>query len=162
MKVCIRCNETKSFTEFYKNRTSNDGYQNWCKQCLNAFNQKYRREHREKRLMGVRKYNESEKGKAARSRYVVSEKRRCSQRLCSNNYKLKYPERRKANKAVERAILTGKLIRLPCEVCKYEPAEAHHDDYSKSLDVRWLCTMHHKKHHCVVGISQFSKERVIV
>jgi len=45
------------------------------------------------------------------------------------------------------AIKTGKLIRLPCEVCGNQKSEAHHDDYTKPLQVRWLCNIHHKRHH---------------
>jgi hypothetical protein len=46
------------------------------------------------------------------------------------------------------AIRNGKLKRQPCEVCgTTERIEAHHDDYSKPLEVRWLCTTHHAEHH---------------
>lgn len=48
--------------------------------------------------------------------------------------------------AVGAAVRHGKLRRLPCEVCGAQ-AHAHHDDYSRPLDVRWLCPMHHKQHH---------------
>ena len=42
----------------------------------------------------------------------------------------------------------GTLIRLPCEVCGVnESVDAHHDDYHKPLDVRWLCKKHHYEHH---------------
>jgi len=33
------------------------------------------------------------------------------------------------------------------EVCGAENAQAHHDDYSRPLDVRWLCDTHHRQHH---------------
>jgi hypothetical protein len=36
----------------------------------------------------------------------------------------------------------GKLVEQPCEVCGAK-AEMHHPDYSKPLEVRWLCTRHH-------------------
>jgi hypothetical protein len=39
------------------------------------------------------------------------------------------------------------LDRKPCEICGAEKADAHHDDYSKPLDVRWLCETHHSEHH---------------
>jgi hypothetical protein len=45
------------------------------------------------------------------------------------------------------AIARGDLVRQPCEVCGVEPAQAHHDDYSKPLDVRWLCRKHHGEQH---------------
>ncbi len=45
-------------------------------------------------------------------------------------------------------IRQGILIRMPCEVCKTETdVQAHHDDYNKPLDVRWLCRKHHQEHH---------------
>jgi hypothetical protein len=40
----------------------------------------------------------------------------------------------------------GKLTRQPCEVCG-AVAQMHHDDYSKPLEVRWLCRGHHLEHH---------------
>lgn len=44
-------------------------------------------------------------------------------------------------------IKTGKLIPRPCEVCKSKLVEAHHDDYSNPMSVRWLCSKHHQDHH---------------
>jgi len=37
MKKCSKCKETKSFNEFHSNRTKKDGYANWCKQCVIAY-----------------------------------------------------------------------------------------------------------------------------
>jgi ribosomal protein S27AE len=45
------------------------------------------------------------------------------------------------------AIKSGKLIRKPCEICGELKVQAHHDDYSKTYDVRWLCWKHHREFH---------------
>ena len=52
-----------------------------------------------------------------------------------------------ATAAVYRAVQRGALVRMPCEVCGNKQADAHHDDYSKPLDVRWLCRAHHAEFH---------------
>ena len=50
----------------------------------------------------------------------------------------------------------GKIKRLPCEICGAEPAEGHHDDYDKPLEVRWLCFRHHRELHKAMrnGVAQ--------
>lgn len=50
----------------------------------------------------------------------------------------------------QRAIASGRLLRQPCEVCGIAKVDAHHDDYSEPLNVRWLCRKHHLEHHAKV------------
>lgn len=66
-----------------------------------------------------------------------------------------------AHTLVQRAIQTGKLVRLPCEVCGIEEVDAHHDDYSKPLDVRFLCRKHHFDHHVEMNkLERFTKHQL--
>lgn len=52
-----------------------------------------------------------------------------------------------ANYRVFSAIRAGELKRMPCEACGSQRVQAHHDDYEKPLEVRWLCPSCHKRHH---------------
>ena len=59
-----------------------------------------------------------------------------------------YADKIKTRALTRSYIRSGKLIRQPCEVCgTNEKVEAHHDDYTKPLEVRWLCKKHHAEHH---------------
>src|SRR6478736_5180241 len=58
---------------------------------------------------------------------------------CQVAYRKRYPERRNARDRVYYAVKTGKLKRQPCYKCGNKKSEAHHEDYSKPLDVKWLC-----------------------
>lgn len=59
-----------------------------------------------------------------------------------------YKVSQRAHGMVRRALDSGKMIRSPCQVCGEPKTEAHHPDYSKPLDVEWLCKSHHvAKHH---------------
>lgn len=48
---------------------------------------------------------------------------------------------------VNRAIASGQMVKHPCVVCGLMPAQAHHQDYSRPLDVTWLCATHHAEEH---------------
>jgi len=65
----------------------------------------------------------------------------------ANGRKPEDPLKKKARKAVENAITRGHLARRACEHCGAEHAHAHHEDYTKPLDVKWLCPRHHKARH---------------
>lgn len=47
----------------------------------------------------------------------------------------------------------GSMVRLPCVRCG-EKAHAHHEDYSKPLDVIWLCHQHHMQHHQIAMLAE--------
>lgn len=56
--------------------------------------------------------------------------------------------KRNVRKITEEYIRKGVLVKQPCEKCgTEEKIEAHHDDYNKPLNVRWLCRKHHLEHH---------------
>lgn len=56
-------------------------------------------------------------------------------------------EKYRAHLAVQRGLTSGELVRQSCEVCGHPRTDAHHDDYSAPLQVRWLCRQHHTRLH---------------
>lgn len=44
-------------------------------------------------------------------------------------------------------VARGVITKEPCEVCTDPKVEAHHDDYEKPEQVKWLCAHHHRMLH---------------
>lgn len=60
----------------------------------------------------------------------------------------KHREKQNVRDELNSAVKTGKVTKpTHCEDCKTEPKrlEGHHEDYSKPLEVIWLCTPCHAK-----------------
>jgi|SRR6185369_1469431 len=71
---------------------------------------------------------------------------------------IKFADKEKARGILQQAVFHGKVIRGACCVCGKVNAQGHHEDYSKPLDVIWLCALHHKhRHNGVVDKSEVSK-----
>ena len=64
-------------------------------------------------------------------------------RKYNEEYRRKYPERVTAYNLAQKNIKK----RQPCSVCGMSPAEKHHEDYTKPLEVTWLCKAHHQQLH---------------
>ena len=73
----------------------------------------------------------------------------------------RWPEREHARRLTRAEIAAGRLVPLPCEVCGEAKAQAHHDEYSKPLDVRWLCVEHHRAHHGGHATGRVQREAVV-
>lgn len=82
-------------------------------------------------------------------------KQYAASRVARARHEARYPEKAEARDLLQRAIRAGRVTRKPCEVCNITHGtlradgtrirvEAHHDDYTKPLDVRWLCGEHHR------------------
>lgn len=130
--------------DFY--RTSAGGFMARCKDCHRA-NVKANRER------NADYYREFDRARAnlphrvaAREAYAQTPHGRSALARGSKAWAERNPAKRAAQYAVSNAKRDGKLIRQPCEICG-EHAQAHHDDYSKPLDVRWLCATHHAEWH---------------
>lgn len=121
VKTCFKCGAEKPLTEFYVHPQMGDGRLNKCKACT-------RKDVRDNYQANV-------------DRYRAYDRKR--------GYRPAAPEKTLARRMVRDAIMQGRLVRQPCEIgtdCSGR-IEAHHDDYSKPLDVRWLCKKHHGEVH---------------
>lgn len=117
------------------------------KEAEKAYNQAYykknkdhiKRETREYRIAHRVECNEY--SRAYQQRPEEKQKRVERQR----EYRKKYRIRFQARKKVLTALNNGELIKTPCDVCGVAKVEAHHADYTKPLEVRWLCSQHHRE-----------------
>ena len=55
--------------------------------------------------------------------------------------------RRRARWYLHTYVKRGKIKKTPCVMCGNPHVHGHHEDYSKPLDVIWLCAAHHKDKH---------------
>ena len=130
MKQCSKCKRHLELLEFYRASTKADGHQNKCKSCA--------RQDVEKRW----KHNKQDLN------WVLSERKRKREYLQKD--KIKFPEKKKARTIVQVELRSGRIHRHPCFVCGNK-AEAHHEDYSKPLDIIWLCRKHHAERHIEIN-----------
>lgn len=58
-----------------------------------------------------------------------------------------YRRKHAAHTYIHNRLKRGLMTRGACEVCGDPDTQAHHDDYDKPGEVRWLCRTHHVQHH---------------
>ena len=136
MKKCFKCLVEKDLSEFYTHKQMADGHLNKCKECT--------------KKDGAIRWADPEARERIRAydnlRTKTQKRKEDSARYLKNR-RLKNPDKKRAWAMISYHLRMGNITRKPCEVCGDVKAEAHHDDYSKPLDVRWLCFTHHREAH---------------
>lgn len=138
-KTCTACDKSLPLDSFTKNAATDDGYSYRCRSC--------------QRQSRIDKGLQKPSGWARKTADMAEYRRAWREAHPGYFYAKKEewlsrrPERRRVKDAVRYALKTGKLVRQPCHVCGLEKAEAHHPDYSRPLDVVWLCRPHHLEVH---------------
>lgn len=132
MKKCTGCGKEMGPNDYYKSTPGK------CKICKHVDTKRNYLKTFEKRRERINSYSTAR---------FKTEAGKLAARLNSKKMKEKYPEKYKAREIFKSAVRSGKITRLPCGVCGDFKVQGHHDDYSKPLEVRWLCNKHHRDHH---------------
>ena len=135
-KRCTGCGLERELDEFYPRKDGGGGRRADCRLCVLG-RQRARRAAGLTQAVDRRRYKTSEKYRAGVARHTTA-------------WKLRNREKCRVHDAVAKAIARGELARKPCEVCGGR-AHAHHEDYGRPLEVRWLCPWHHARQHMAEG-----------
>jgi len=143
LKTCFKCGAEKPLTEFYKHKQMGDGHLNKCKSCAknDAFSHRRNPEYREKVLAYDR----------ARGSRQTAEYREIM--------KKEKPLENKARNILSNAVRDGKIKKPDrCSHCHANTwLHGHHPDYTKPLEVVWLCVPCHRQLHALLDTVETKK-----
>lgn len=138
-KICFCCQRSLPLASFYKHPMMADGHLGKCKECQRANSKKNYHKNFKARRRYEKARNQSPERKEKVRKYTAA-------------YRKRNPDKYRARTAVHNALRDGKLLRRPCEECGCKKTQAHHHDYSKPLEVRWLCFKCHKLEHGHINV----------
>lgn len=134
-KICKACLVGKPHSEFYAQSSNSDGCMGICKECHKA-----RMIHRSRTNPKVQEYDRMRAKRPEVKRRI---------RDISAKWRRDNPDGYRAETAVNNAVRDGRLAKpKTCGQCGGGGRlHAHHEDYNKPLDVRWMCARcHHLMH----------------
>lgn len=133
MKKCFKCQIEKPLAEFYAHSQMADGHLGKCKECTKRDSKRRYMTKRE----DIRNYEKARFRTTHRKAKVLEYQR---------TRRARDPEKNRARQLVNDAVRSGKVTKTACEMCSNPKVQAHHTDYSKPLDVQWLCFRCHRVH----------------
>lgn len=136
-KSCFSCLIVKPITGFYKHPAMLDGHLGKCKTCTKICVHKNRNKN-------IEHYRQYDIRRSKQTHRIALNKK------IGNSWDEKYPIKYRAKSAVNNARRDGRLNKAEaCSSCKKTGIRiyGHHSDYSKPLDVIWLCQVCHKEWH---------------
>lgn len=146
-QVCILCGLEKPLTDYYKHPMTANGHLGRCKECHKLENKK----NRAAKVKEKRRYDR-ERGKMPHRKQAAYAKNK-RKRRSTTGYSA-------AHKAVAQAVAKGAMVKPDhCQVCLIDCSpQAHHDDYSRPLEVLWVCPPCHAQRHLELGRLGKSKQ----
>jgi hypothetical protein len=138
VKICRDCMESLPINMFGPERASKDGKKYSCRKCLTA--------------KQLKRFYAADGGKSRR----LNRRARYRQQVVDGTVRLRkstrsnvrpYDAHEQAMRRVKSALRRGDVIKpLKCSCCgSARNLEAHHPDYSKPLEVEWLCSLCHSE-----------------
>ena len=134
-KTCFKCGEVKELDQFYTHKRMADGHLNKCKECTKADIRKDYRTNPEAHRAYEKVREQSPERKAKKLEY-------------QRKHRALNAMQTKARQMVVTATRAGLIAPQPCEDCGFiGSTEGHHEDYTKPLELIWLCFRCHRIRH---------------
>ena len=166
-KYCKECKQVKSLGDFYRHKSCKDGRNTYCKPCDNL---RSRVRYKANKVLECEKYKKRYKddiefsdkkravSKMRRGKYPEKVKKEHDNWVKLNKDKISITAKRWRDKnkhkivthlAIFKATRSDLVIKPKnCSVCKDATnLHGHHKDYSKPLDVVWVCCKCHANIH---------------
>jgi hypothetical protein len=144
--LCRDCKHDRPVSAFYASNKSS------CKECVCERARAYRAANLDRVMEYDRnRPNHAERVEMNRERYkrvVANPESKAAYFEHQKLWQMRNWNKRKAHIAAGNAIRRGTLVKQPCERCgATDGIHAHHEDYSRPLDVNWLCVPCHAQRH---------------
>jgi hypothetical protein len=142
--------QKKRMREYYlKNKTSilKRIKNNYDPEKKKEYNEKYFNENKEEIRKSGRMYYRKNKNLLRIKTKKYKKNNREKYRLYNKKFRENNPEKILAQRKLNKAIQRGIIKREPCGKCKKKNSQGHHFDYTKPLEVIWLCPVHHSEVH---------------
>lgn len=146
-ETCKLCGATSDTAEFYK------GVNCRCKECHKQQVRLNRREKSEQyRLYEKMRFKRDAYRSEANKAYAKTPQGKAAHAAAVKRRNRLSPEKRAANVILGNAVRDGRIIKpAECSRCGDTPPRrhlhGHHADYSKPLDVEWICVACHGQEH---------------
>lgn len=132
---CAQCKVVQPLSCFHKDKNNPDGLYPYCKTCRKQKSRAYYEENVEILLSKSKIYRKTDRGRAARRKEYENEKKK-------SEYKVHY--------TLTNAVRDGRIEKLDyCTMCSITGVKihGHHYDYTRPLDVVWVCSKCHSWIH---------------
>lgn len=153
MKKCNVCGEVKPRSEYYAHKKMADGLLGKCKACHKeamVVNRANKTDYY--RAYDAWRFKNDPKVRIRHLKYQATDRGKDVNNRLKREYIANNPDKHAAHVLVNNAVKNGRLFKpTNCPICgEFKPSRqihAHHDDYTKPLQVRWMCSACHRKEH---------------
>lgn len=165
-KQCFKCLRYLTLDDFYRHSQMADGHLNKCKSCTKADVSKYRAENLERcQEYDRNRFQYDMERRSLQIQYVREWARNNPEKLAEvkSQWAVRNPDKTNCHKLLHHAVRNGSLTKADaCQACGTSEGRihGHHPDYTKPLEVMWLCAACHSRQHRLEREQLRSKDRV--
>lgn len=161
--ACVKCGAMKPLSGYAPSRSNGSGHprkKRMCKECVSARQREYRNNNKDRYIAYMAEYRRAHYDRLqeqSHENYMANREKRIKDaveysrnhpEICKNK-RTREPEKAKCWSSFSDAVYRGLVQRRNvCDLCGSSgKIHGHHPDYSKPLDVIWVCTICHGKLH---------------